>query len=306
MRRQADRLREAVRQATARDRTDEVLFAMGQLQCSLQEVRRPTTLNDAEFKVFSQYGEDGAIQFLLRHVAPCDPSFIEIGVQSYRESNTRFLASNNNWRGLAIDGSSDHLAFIRGTELGWRADVLPVRTFVTKENINDVIESHGYTGDVGLVSIDVDGMDYWLLEALEVVRPTILIVEFNSIFGPSAAVTVPYTPTFVCGEAHWSHQYFGASLSALTALADRKGYALVGATKHAVNAFFVLRESLGDLNEVPPASAWRPSRFLSSRNQQGDLSYVRDHVDRLRLIADLPLSVLPSGQEREIRDIFDL
>lgn len=279
---------------------------MGQLQCSLLDLRRPESLNSAEFKVFSQFGEDGAIQHLLRHVSVPSTTFVEIGVESYRESNTRFLAVNDNWQGLAIDGSSDHVEFITSTDLGWRADVQPVQEFITRENINDILTRHGYTGELGLLSIDVDGMDYWLLEAVEVVQPAIVVIEYNSIFGPNQKVTVPYSPTFVCGEAHWSHQYFGSSIAALEDLASSRGYALVGATKNAVNAFFVREDLLADIPRMSAATAWRPSRFLSARDESGALSYVRDHDARLRLIADLPLHELESAKVRTIRDIYEL
>lgn len=149
-------------------------------------------------------------------------------------------------------------------------------------------------------------MDYWLLEGLEVVRPAIIVIEYNSIFGPTAKVTVPYTSDFVCSRAHWSHQYFGASLAALEDLASSRGYALVGATKNAVNAFFVRADLVGTMAPVHAATAWRPSRFLSARHESGALAYVRAHEDRLRLIADLPLYEVETGAVRSIRDLYKL
>jgi hypothetical protein len=304
MRRQLAKLRQAAENAASPDRNDDVRLALGSLECRLQEVAAPRTLNDAEFKVFSQFGEDGAIQFLLRHVEVPSTAFVEIGVESYRESNTRFLALHDNWRGLALDGNRDHVDFIERGDLGWRADVTPVQGFVTADNLNTLLKTHGFDGELGLLSIDVDGMDYWLLEALEAARPAILVVEFNANFGDTHRVTVPYSPDFVCGEAHWSMQYFGASLAALEQLAAGKGYSLVGATKNAVNAFFVRNDLLGDLETTSAAQAWRPSRFLSSRDEAGALTRVRDHRERLRLIRDLPLLDLDSGQLRPIADIF--
>jgi hypothetical protein len=299
-------LRNAVDSSQRPDRTDDILVAIGSLESHLLDVRDPPTINDAEFKVFSQFGEDGAIQYLVRRLGAVESTFIEIGVESYRESNTRFLAMHNNWRGLAIDGTEDHARFLASSDLGWRCDVAPVQAFVTRDNINDLITEHGFAGELGLLSIDVDGMDYWLWDALECVRPAIVIIEFNSIFGPHLGVTVPYDPGFVVHEAHWSYQYFGASLAALDHLAKQKDYVLVGATSNAVNAFFVRSDLAGSLDACTPQEAWRPSRFLSSRDKSGQLSRVRSHRERLQLIRDLPMIDVTTGQSAWVRDLFDL
>jgi len=297
-------LRNAVDTSQRPDRTDDILMAIGSLESHLLEVRNPSTINEAEFKVFSQFGEDGAIQYLVRRLGILETSFVEIGVESYQESNTRFLAMNDNWRGLVIDGTDDHVRHMTASDMSWRWDVTPVQAFVTRDNINELLEDHGFTDELGLLSIDVDGMDYWLWDALECVRPAIVVIEFNSIFGPDLALTVPYDPGFVAQQAHWSYQYFGASLSALAHVARQKDYVLVGATSNAVNAFFVRGDLAGALDVCTPQEAWQPSRFLSSRDKSGQLSRVRPHRERLRLIRHLPLTDVTTGETAYVGDLF--
>jgi hypothetical protein len=246
-------------------------------------------LRNAEFTVFSQFGEDGILQFLVQRVPIENEVFVEFGVEDYHESNTRFLLVHDNWRGLIIDGGESHAEFLRATGLGWRHQIDAVSAFIDRDNINDLIGSAGIEGDIGLLSVDIDGNDYWVLESIDVVSPRILTVEYNSTFGPEAAVTVPYDPGFVRGAQHPSWLYWGASLAALTRLANSKGYALVGGNRAGNNAFFVRRDVLGDVPEVSVDHAYVPSRFRESRGAGGQLSYVSDHRDRLALFADMPL-----------------
>lgn len=285
-------------------RQDEVLLAIGRLESHLMDIRpTPRSLEDVEFSIFSQFGEDGILQYLIRHVKVPDTTFVEIGVGSYRESNTRFLVQNNNWRGIAINGDDSHRQYVLGSKLAWRHDVEPVQGFVTRDNIDKLITDNGVSGEIGLLSIDVDGVDYWLWDAIKAVAPAIVVVEFNALFGPEATVSVPYDPSFVDAEAHWSRAYFGASLGALAHLGKERGYRLVGCASNAANAFLVL-DSLADdaLPEVSAKSAWRPPRFLTSRNPDGTLSRIRSIEQRLEVIGDLPLVDVRTGQQVTVAD----
>ena len=259
-------------------------------------------LRDAEFTVFSQFGEDGILQFLVQRVPIEHEVFIEFGVEDYHESNTRFLLVHDNWRGLIIDGGTTHQEFLRATNLGWRHHVDAVTAFIDRENINPLIRSAGIEGDIGLLSVDIDGNDYWVLEAINVVSPRILVTEYNSVFGSEAAITVPYKPDFVRGDAHPSWLYWGASLPALAHLANAKGYALVGGNRAGNNAFFVRRDVLGDIPEVEVAEAWAPSRFRESRGAEQELTYVSSHPDRLALMADMPVVDVITGATTTIGD----
>jgi hypothetical protein len=130
---------------------------------------------------------------------------------------------------------------------------------LTRENVNPVIAAAGVSGEIDLLSIDLDGNDYWIWKELTVVEPRVVVVEYNASFGPDEAVTVPYDPDFSCFTAHRSGFYHGASLAALTKLGAAKGYALIGVESQGVNAFFV-QEGLarGVFPTLNPRQAYVP------------------------------------------------
>ena len=246
-------------------------------------------LRDNEFRVFSQWGEDGIIQYLVRRVPVSREVFVEFGVEDYEEANTRFLLVNNNWSGLVIDGSAEHVAKIRASRIYWLHNLKAACAFVTRENINTILSDNGLSGEIGLLSIDVDGMDYWIWEAVDVVTPAIVVVEYNHRFGPRDAVTVPYRPDFERRKAHHSLVYFGASLAALCDLGRRKGYALVGCGSAGLNAFFVRRDlKPEDLPELSAEEAFVAGRFREAHDEHGARVDVTPE-EEARLASGLPL-----------------
>jgi hypothetical protein len=246
--------------------------------------RRP--LRDAEFRVFSQWSDDGIIQYLVANVPVASDSFVEFGVEDYGESNTRFLLLNDNWRGLIMDGSQELMEQVRSSELYWRHELTAVGAFVTRENIDDLLRGAGFTGALGILSVDIDGNDYWVWEAITVVDPAIVIVEYNAVFGSKRAVTVPYAADFRRAAAHPSHLFGGCSLRALVLLAERKGYAFVGCNSNGNNAYFVKRELAGNLRTLSVEEGYVASRFREARDSEGRLTYTSG-PDRLALIADM-------------------
>ena len=263
-------------------------------------------LVDAEFQVFSQFGEDGIIQHLVNQVPIENDVFVEFGVEDYTESNTRFLLVNDNWRGLVLDGSDAHQRWLQSHPTGWRHEIEAVTAFIDRDNINGLIRGEGVEGDIGILSIDLDGNDLWILEAIDVVSPRILILEYNATFGSEAAVTVPYDPGFVRGQKHASNLYWGASLAALTRTAREKGFSLVGSNSAGNNAFYVRDDVVGDLPVLEAADAWRPSRFRESRGPAGELTYVSDRSERLRLMRAMPVYDLDRAATVTIGERFGL
>lgn len=247
-------------------------------------------IRDAEFKVFSQFGEDGILQYLIRQTRiPRElNTFVEFGVETYSEANTRFLLINDNWRGLIMDGDEDNMAKVKQSPLYWRHSLTAVAAFIDADNINRLIADAGFNGEIGVLSVDIDGNDYWVWDRINVVNPVIVVAEYNSVFGPHRAVTVPYDPTFVRGEAHFTNLYWGCSLKALQFVADRKGYALVGSNSAGNNAFFVRRDCLYDLKEISVESAYVESRFRESRDTSGSLTFLSGRA-RFDAISSLPV-----------------
>jgi hypothetical protein len=286
-----------------RSQLEGIQLQIGALESERVAALPVTNLRDAEFKVFSQFGEDGIIQYLIHKVPIENDVFVEFGVEDYSESNTRFLLCNDNWRGLIIDSGTGHVEFLKRSGLDWRHHIDAVTAFVNRDNINELIGKSGIGGDIGLLSVDIDGNDYWVLEALDVVSPRILVAEYNSTFG-DAAVTVPYDANFRRDVAHSSHLYWGASLTALCRSATRKGYALVGGNSAGNNAFFVREDALGELERVEPREAYAVSRFRESRSPEGEFTYVSDPKERLRLIADLPLWDVDAAATTTVRERY--
>ena len=243
-------------------------------------------LHQVEFKVFSQFGDDGIIQYLVHRLQPLPDTFIEFGVENYRESNTRFLLVNNNWRGLVLDGDEDSINYIQRDEIYWRHTLTACRAFITRENINELLREAGFTGEIGLLSIDIDGNDYWVWEKIGIVDPVVVIIEYNSIFGPDLAVTIPYEPQFARHQAHYSGQFWGASLQALKLLADRKGYSLVGCNSAGNNAYFVRNDKVADQPVLSVQEAFVVARFRDSRDEQEKLTYLTG-AERFHAIEEL-------------------
>ena len=268
--------------------------AVGRVEAR-QLFRAPiSSLSQAEFRVFSQWGEDGIIQRLIQEVPIDRRIFVEFGVQDYQESNTRFLLMHDNWAGMVIDGDQGNIDRIRQDEIFWRYNLKTECAFVKRDNINDLLKNNGIVGDIGLLSIDIDGNDYWVWEAIEAVRPRIAVVEYNARFGPHRAVTVPYDAGFTRARAHYSMIYYGASLPALVSLGTRKGYDFVGANSAGNNAFFVRRDLRpSSLPARPVAEGFVASQFRESRGENGQLMFLTVE-EKQRILKDLPLVEVPA------------
>ncbi|PCH54308.1 MAG: hypothetical protein COC22_00450 [Flavobacteriaceae bacterium] len=262
-------------------------------------------LKGSEFRVFSQWGEDGIIQYLIHHVAIENDVFVEFGVENYTESNTRFLLINNNWSGLVIDGDHKNISYIQSDDIYWRHSLKAKCAFITKDNINNLLKENGISGDIGLLSVDIDGNDYWVWDAISTITPRIIVCEYNSLWGDTLAVTTPYASDFIRTHAHYSNLYFGASITALTRLANIKGYSLVGSNMAGNNAFFVRNDILGSVSVVSPREAWVQSRFRESRSESGALTFL-SFAKRLALISDMQLVNIDDGLQYTVGELYSL
>jgi len=290
--RQIDRMDERLRRLE--QSVDLMRQALGRIESHQSRAGASMDPREHELQVYSQWGEDGIIDHLTRHVRVPRRFFVEFGVETYQEANTRFLLTNAAWEGLILDGSEQDVARIRRDPIVWRHHLTVAHAFITRENINRILREYGAVGPIGLLSIDVDGNDYWIWEAIDVAQPAIVVIEYNAIFGPDRAVTVPYEPEFHREKTHYSHLYFGASLSALVRLGQRKGYAFVGTNRAGNNAFFVQRDLLPPgMRELTLAEGFTAAQFREARKPDGSLALL-SAAEGAALIAGLPLVEIPA------------
>lgn len=234
----------------------------------------------AEFKIFSQWGDDGIINFLIHYLDIEEKTFIEFGVEDYTECNTRFLLVNDNWKGLIIDGSEKHMSSVKNDDIYWRNDLTVITNFVTAENINDIIVNNNFDGKLGILHIDIDGNDYWIWDKITTVNPIIVIMEYNSVYGFDKPFTTPYKSDFVRTKAHYSNLFYGSSLLSLCDLAEKKGYAFIGCNSNGNNAYFIRKDKIKNLKTFTAEEGYVESKFSESRNKEGVLTYLRGK-DRL-------------------------
>ena len=281
-------------------RLDRLQQAVGRLEARQLATMDADDLHANEFQVYSQWGEDGILQHLIRRVPIERRLFVEIGVETYVEANTRFLAEHNNWAGLLLEADAVQVAAIRSNRIYWAANLKAVTAFVTCENVNDLLTEQGLEGDIGLLSIDVDGNDYWLWEAVTVVSPRIVVCEYNSFLGGERPLVVPYAADFRRSQAHYSWLYYGASLPALAYLAGRKGYLLAGTNSAGNNAFFIRRDVGQDVPHRSVAESFVPARFREAHDAAGSLTYL-DYAAGQALIGDLPVCDVTTGVVQPLR-----
>ena len=204
------------------------------------------SLSEVGFRVFSQFEEDGILLFIFTLVGARNRVFVDVGGADGINSNAANLTVNHGWTGLHIDGSEE--AIERGRQFyakhpsTWAYPPKFVRSMVTRENINETITNAGFHGEIDLLSIDIDGNDYWVWDALDCISPTVVIIETHIEFGMNNIV-VPYDPDYVYPGKH--PQYHGASPVAMAELATRKGYRLIGANNYGFNTMYV-RNGVGE------------------------------------------------------------
>ncbi|ADL55304.1 hypothetical protein [Gallionella capsiferriformans] len=268
---------------------DKVIIAQSLLHVRAnKELKRIKNLSEVEFRGFSQWGEDGILNWLVGKIPNISPSFIEFGVENYRESNTRLLLWLRNWRGVVIDGSENNIQDIRKQDVSWRFDLQSICAFIDRDNINSLITSTGLHGEIGILSVDIDGNDYWVWDAINTVSPAIVVCEYNAVFGDLNALTIPYDPAFYVTQAHYTNLYFGASIQAVIELGKRKGYQLVGTNSNGCNAFFVRDDYAGVVLEAIDNVKIYSSCFRSARDQDGNLTLVSGSM-RAESIGHLPV-----------------
>jgi hypothetical protein len=304
----ASRVRNFLNQPIKRMLYDSMLLQGSIASWHVRAQKNISSLADVEFRVFSQCGEDGIIDWLIERAGLPTRlhTFVEFGVETYDEANTRFLLENRLWSGLVIDGDpklNENLS--RGLS-HWRHNLRAKSAFITRDNINELILQAGFAGDVGLLSIDIDGNDYWVWEAINVIHPVICICEYNPIFGNMHSISVPYDAGFIWGQKH-DRAYYGASILALSSLAARKGYRFLGTTVAANNAFFIREDYAAQIENALKNVVAYPVKTRSPSIVMGRALEIEAY-DRHKTIQDFPVIETETGKNvilRELAPLYD-
>ena len=258
---------------------DKIMFCVGEVQISQNKNRyeEVTDLNEIEVKIFSQNGEDGIIDYLVNSLKLNTKNFVEIGVGSYRESNTRFLYNKYHPKGLIVDFIDDMEKKVKPFVNLWKGDLRICNKQINSENILDTLnQSCDY--EIDIFSIDIDSIDYWIIEKLNKRISKIFVAEYNPVFGSDIEVTVPNISGFERNKYHYSNLCYGMSLRALINLMDKKGYYFIGANLQKINAFFILKdfkkEEFFKNIEIKSLDNYTNSNIRDSRDENYKLSYL--------------------------------
>lgn len=216
------------------------------------------TFDEVEFRNYSQNGEDGILLYIFSIIGVSNKKSLEICAGDGKQCNTANLILNHDWNAWLFEGDINNVK--RGRkyfkEHPATVNLQPkfINEWVTRENVNDLILANGLEGEVDLLSIDIDGVDYWVLEAIECVSPRVIVLEYQCIWGAERSVTVPYDPNFKAGFIGQYGIYSGASLVAFIKLLKNKRYRLVGCEHNGFNAFFI-RDGIADeiFPEIEPS-----------------------------------------------------
>lgn len=289
-----------------RESSDEVYkLAIGKFLSKENKLKKIEKIEDIEFKIFSQFGDDGIIQFLIDKLE-IDyeyQNFIEFGVEDYSEANTKFLLLNNNWSGLILDSSHQNIQNIKKKNFFWKFDIEANECFVKKENINSIISNSNMSKKkIGLLSIDIDGNDYWVWKEINVIDPLIVIVEYNSTFGFEKKVTIPYQQDFQRSKAHHSNLYWGASIEALKFLAVKKGYTFLTTNSAGNNAYFIKKNLFNKIKLDIKKNIFQ-SKFRESRDKIGRKTFI-NYNKRLSVIGHLEVEDVETHKLYKISELL--
>ena len=240
-------------------------------------------LSDVEFRCYSQNGQDGILLYIFSVIGTTNRRVVEICAGDGIECNAANLIINHGWLGLLIDGDAQQIAqgksFYGSCRTTWVSPPSLVNAWVTTDNINRLVVEQGFSGPIDLLSLDLDGNDYWVWRSLDCIEPNVVVLEFNAACGPKRSVAMSYDSDFRLDHGVQPYRC-GASLPAFVNLARRRGYRLVGVESLGFNAFFV-REGIGE--DILPV---RSIEECYARNE------------RLRRWTPSHLSLILSGPEK--------
>ena len=266
------------------------------------KLKRIKDLSEVEFQVYSQWGEDGIIDWLVNKFPEIPKSFLEIGTENYKESNTRFLLVNKNWDGFIIEADKNSVKDIKSQRVYWKHNLTIENQFVDQNNINTIIKRINIPKKLGLLSLDIDGIDYWVLKKLSVLEPSIVICEYNSLFGQKKAITVPYKKNYIRSNEHYSNLFYGASIKAFIDLLKKRNYFFIGTNSAGNNAFFVNQNIWKKAKKLIYEKKIFISKFRESRNLKGELTFLNKKKS-LEMIKNKIVIDLKSNQKKKLFEL---
>lgn len=230
------------------DKGTQILMALRYQELLRAKIPLPA-FTDVEFRNHSQNGEDGILHFVFSLIGTTDRRCVEICAGDGMQCNTANLIINHNFQGLLVDGSKKNVEKARSfyaSHPDTFAFFAPkvVQAWITRDSVNDLVQAHGFGGEIDLLSLDIDGNDYHVWEALDAINPRVVILEYDNAWGPDDSLTMRYDPNYVIRHEEPGLPHNGASLAAFVSLGRRKGYRLVGCQFRCFNAIF-LRNDVG-------------------------------------------------------------
>jgi len=270
---------QSIRHSTSISTQDRLLIANSAINSMRGRSSEIKALWEAEVRIFSQWGEDGILTYLLDSIGITKPRILEIGAGNFEECNSRFQAEFRNASVYAVDLRSDLKSNCESLDVFWRSIIIPVNDFITPDNINFHLKSAStLLGGVDIFSLDVDGNDYWILLEANLSDISLVVCEYNPLFGSTKSVTVPREDKFSREEKHYSWLYYGMSLPASISLMENKGFTFCGSNLAGNNAFFIKNELVNLLSiELPSTknlARFTDWRVREARDIEGRLNYL--------------------------------
>lgn len=236
------------------------------------------TLSDVEYKIYSQNGEDGILDYLLKQLDINKPKFIEIGVGDYSEANTRFIFERASTEGIIIDCIENLEELVKKNTQIWRGNLNIINKKVNSENINEILSENNVLKNLDIFSLDIDGIDYWIINEMPKNFSKIAILEFNPLFGDKLEITVPNKKNFIREEYHYSNLCFGMSLKAAINIMKKKNFYFIGTNLFRNNAFFIShdfkKEKFFKNLKINSLNKYTDFNFLESRDKNQKLNYL--------------------------------
>lgn len=220
-------------------------------------------LTASELRVFSQNGEDGVIAEVLRRIGTTNRFFVEFGIGGGVQGNCVFLADILGWAGVFMEANGALYSMLND-KYDRNDSVQLLSALVTADNINDLLRSAAVPPCPDIMSIDIDGNDYWVWEALVAIRPRLVIIEYNGSLDTKSRLVQPYEPF----AAYDYTDYFGSSLGALVELGHKKGYQLIHTDLTGNNAFFVDGSLASRFSDAMPAPERQVNYQLQGRRHR--------------------------------------